>query len=342
MPYKIDSFLSAALPEFIESGDTQNIGTGRADVDIVRMPGGQFYDNQGDEDSPRALDTIVKSGMVYATGGVSVRTQVEALRAKLGAKGRLDLLWHDGAQRWIDARFTSIRTPRGFNHALTSLPVDLGFTPIGGFWYADDPTVDGEAWVASTTTDDFEVTNSGNANVTAMVIEYLVPTVETDATVTIENYETSQKITLNASVEPGWKVVLDVGERRVDIHEEDIDIDSIERSGNVLTVEATAHGLIVGNAVVVQGTNYDGHYVVVTAPDANHVTLEADALVKQPHGPQLATGTITATRPIFGDVTFSDKSNWFTLLPGDNTIHVTTTENFNGGAINFTFYATYG
>ena len=342
MPYKLDEFLSVSLPEFIEAGDVQNIGTGRADVDIVRMPGGGFYDNQGDEDSPRALDAISKSGMVYATGGVTVRQQVEALRAKLGARGRLDLLWHDGAIRWIWARFTSIRTPRSFNHALSSLPVDLGFTPIGGFWYADEATSDGETWATTTTEDDFEVSNAGNAKVTEMVITYLVPTAETDAEVTIENYETSQKITIDAAVEPGWKVVIDVGERTVYIHEPDRAIDSIERSGNVISIEtASSHGITDGMLVLVAGTDYDGYYIADEI-DATHLELAADPNTYHAHGPQLATGTVTGLRPAYDPAMFSDKANWFTLLPGDNTIHVESSEDLDGGSIMFDFYATYG
>lgn len=340
MPYLLDEFLGLELPKALEPGDTQNIGTGRADVDIARMPGGGFYDNQGDEDSPRALDTISKSGMVYAIAGSTVRQQVEALRAKLGAKGRLDLLWHDGAVRWIWARFTSIRTPRGFNHALSSLPVDLGFTPIGGFWYADEETVEIETWTVPTTEADFTVTNAGNANVTELVITYVAP-VAGLPDITIENYETAQLITpVTTGVGVGWSIVIDVGERTVKIHELNKDIDSIERSGATLTVEVTAHGYTVGNEVIVSGTNYDGVYLVAVVPDANTVELAADPIVRQPHGPQLATGTIKRTVPAYYPM-FSDKAHWFTLVPGANTIHVTTADDFDDGSITFEFYATY-
>lgn len=342
MPYKLHEFITQAIPAFVERGSQQSIGTGRADTDLVRMPGGEWYDNQGDDISPRALDPITKSGVIYAVSGSTVRQQVDALRALLGAKGRLDVLWADDTVRWTWARFTSIRTTRGFAHTLTSLPVDLQYSPVGGYWYADEITTETESFTGVTTEADFTVTNAGNVNVEDMIITYVTP-VAGLIVITLENYETAQHITMEQTgLGIGDSVVINVGERTAKIHDVPINIDSISRSGATITVEAVGHPFSAGQEAIVEGTDYDGVYVVSAAPGADIVELAADPDLLQPHGPQLSTGTILRTTGAYSPDNFSDGAKWFTLVPGANQIHVTTSDDLDGGSITFEFYARFG
>ena len=342
MPFKLDEFISQAIPSFVDRSSVQSLGTGRADTDIVRMPSGDWYDNHGDDISPRALDPITKSGMIYALPGNSVRQQVDALRALLGAKGRLDVLWADDTVRWIWARLTSIRTPRGYDSALTSLPVELQYTPVGGYWYADEMTTETESFAGPTTEDDFTVTNAGNVNVEDMVITYVTP-VAGLIVITLENYETAQHITMEQTgLAIGDSVVINVGERTAKIHEAPTDIDSISRSGATITVEAVGHPFSAGQEAIVTGTDYDGVYLVSAAPGADIVELAADPDLLQPHGPQLSTGQIIRTTGAYNPDNFSDGAKWFSLVPGANQIHVTTSDDLDGGSITFEFFARYG
>jgi hypothetical protein len=341
VPYKIDSFDNLTLPEGMERGDIQNMGTGVASVDFVRMPGGGFYDNYGDGDGPRELDAIVKTCVLYAVSGSTVRQQVEALRAKLGKRGVLEVLWHDGEMRWQYARLMRIRHPRPFNARLSHLPVDLTFMPAGGFWYDEDLTEDVTAFIASSFAETVVVTNAGNANVTETLIEYESPVAAT-LELTLNNRTTSQVAVLTAGVAIGDTVILDIGKRTARVHKPPLTIDGITRTGNVIAVSVTAvHGLSAGDEVAISGTvAFDGFYVVATTPTTTTLTVAADPARRQPYGPEVA-GALAEVVNIYAGAEFSDAANWFELAPGDNSIYVTADQDLNGGTITFAFYPTY-
>jgi hypothetical protein len=343
MPYRIDEFDDLALPEFLERGDIQNMGAGVAASDFVQMPGGGFYDNYGDDDSPRELAAITKQTVVYDTGGDSVRVQIEALRAKLSKRGRLEALWHDGVVRWLWARLVRVEHPRPFNARRLHLPVNLTFAPATGIWYAATETEDETLFAATSMAETVVVSNAGNVNVVDAVIEYVAPTTAA-ITLTLENYETSQLMSIAVlSLGAGETVIVNVGNRTVRIHKLPVDIDTISRSGNTITVNTTsAHGLSADDTVVIRGTSYDGYYTVDDAPDTDTVTIVADSTTKHPHGPESPlAGLLAETVDLFANVEFSDPADWLWLVPGDNDLRLTSTVDLDGGTFRVIFNAPY-
>jgi hypothetical protein len=344
MPYKISEFDGLSLPEFLARGDTQSMGTGVAVADFVRMPGGGFWDNYGDSVSPRELDAITKRCALYA-GATSVRVQVEALRAKLGVRGVLEVLWHDGEVRWQYARLTRVHYPRPFDARLTHIPVDLTFMPAAGTWYDEDVTVDVTTFAGSSFAETVVVANAGNADVVDAQIEYESP-VAAALELTLNNRTTSQIITLTvAGVAIGDILVVDIGKRTARVHRAPTAINTVTRTGNVITVNTTptAHGLSVADEVTVIGTaDYDGFYTVATVPDTETITVAADPAVRQPYGPESpAAATLAEVNNLYGDADFSDAANWMALAPGNNSIYVTADQDLDGGVLTFTFYPTY-
>lgn len=343
MPYKLDQFLGAAIPSFVQRSSQQTLGTGRAIVDIVRMPGGRLYDNHGSYDSPRDLDSISKSGYIYPLTGNSIRQQLEALRARLGAKGRLDLLWHDDQARWIMARFTGIQSPRRWADT-QQLPITLTYTPVDTFWYADEQEVEEVEWSTTLTEDDFVIANAGNVPVQDVRVEFVSP-YDGEITITLTNLTSSQQVTFTAiNVDVDFSIVMDTGRKSVRLHEPAKNIVSIERMGNSYFVEsATAHALTPTTIAYIEGAGdfEDGYYEVVATADSTHAELEADPLKREASGPE-TTGTIRAALASYGDTTFSDRANWFWLMPGDNDIHIESDQDLDGGSIIFSFYPTYG
>lgn len=342
MPYSISEFDGVALPEYVERGDTQNIGVGRAATDYVQMPGGGFFDNYGDFDSPRELTAVTKQCVIYDTGGDSVRVQVDAIRAKLGVRGVLEALWHDGTTRWTWARLVAVDTTKPFNARLKHIPINVTFMPAVGVWYETE-TEDEEVVSGTSMAEDFSVTHAGNVNVTDPVIEWVSP-VTNSLTLTIENYSTSQKITVTLlAIAINETIHINVGNRTARLYAVPVTISTIERSGNVLTVNTgSAHGLSADDEVVIRGTNYDGFYTVASAPDTDTITITADPLVKQAHGPQSpASGTLAQITDIFNSTVFTDPADWLWLVPGAQTLHVTSTRDMDGGTFRVTYNPTY-
>lgn len=343
MPYKVKSFAGDDLPDFIGRGDNQSLGTQRATEDMVRLPGGTYYDNFGNNPSPRELASITKQSEIHAAPGSSVREQIEAWRARLGEVGELAVEWHDGALRWVNARFVGIRHPREF-YTSTYLPIEFYFMPRDPVFYGETAEVAVTSWVAATFADTVTVTNDGTVNATAILIELLTQASGV-ITLTLENYETSQRLDLDVGVAAGDRVVIDTDRRTIRTHEPAQALDSIGRSGNVISVETgAAHGLTVGDGVEVAGTDYDGFYTVVTTPGADTLTLAADSNTRHPHGPQAATGTIAKVNDAYSeaDSVWSDPAGWLWLVPGANAIHITSDADLDDGSITFTFYPTYG
>lgn len=343
MPYSINEFDGLALPEYVERGDTQNIGVGRASADFVQMPGGGFFDNYGDFDSPRELTPITKQCVIYDTGGDNVREQVDAFRAKLGVRGVLEALWHDGTTRWTYARLVAVDTTKPRNTATKHIPINLTFAPAVGVWYETE-VVDTETVSGTSTSEDFSVTHAGNVYCTDPVIEWVSP-VTNSLTLTIENYQTSQKITVMVlGIVTAETIVIDVSKRTIRVHKVPVTISTIQRDANVITVNTgSAHGLSVDDEVVIRGTNYDGFYTVASVVDTDTITVAADPLVKQAHGPQSpASGVLAETYDNFNNTTFSDPADWLWLAPGSNTLHVTSTRDMDGGTFRVTYNPTYG
>ena len=344
MPFKISEFDGLALPEYLERGDTQSMGVGRASVDFVQMPGGGHYDNYGDDDSPREPTAISKKCVLYDTGGDSVRVQVETLRAKIGKRGRLEAIWHDDVVRWTWARLTSIDHTRNFNTRLLHLPINVTFMPQEGIWYAEDEVTDDTLFSGATTSDDIVIANAGTVNVTDAVVQ-LLSAYAGALTITVENYETAQWMDVDVlAVAVNETIIFNIGNKTVRLHKVPTAISTISRSGTTISITTgAAHGLSPDDPVVIRNTNYDGYYTVATTPGADTLTIEVDGLTRHPHGPQSpASGTIAETDDLFGNATFSDPANWMWLVPGNNTIHFTSSADVDGSTFSVIYNPAVG
>lgn len=344
MPFKISEFDDLALPEYLERGDTQSMGTARASADFVQMPGGGHYDNYGDFDSPREPTAITKKCVLYDTGGDSVRAQVEALRAKVGKRGRLEALWHDNVVRWTWARMVSLEHTRNFNTRRLHLPITVSFMPQEGIWYAENEVTDDTVFSGATTAEDIVIANAGTVNVKDAVVQ-LLSAYSGALTITVENYETSQWFDVDVlAIAVNETIIFNIGNRTVRLHRVPVTISTISRSGNTISITTGAsHGLSVADSVVVRGTNYDGFYTVATTPTGTTLTITADPLVRQPHGPQSpASGTIAETMDLFGNADFSDPAEWLWLVPGNNTLHFTSTADVDGSTFSVIYNPAIG
>lgn len=342
MPFKIDTFDGDDLPQWLERSDTQSMGPASAAADFVQLPGGGFYDNYGDFDSPRLLSNITKQTVIYTTAGDGdVRTQVEAWRAKVGKRGVLEALWHDSQVRWLYARLISFTHVRPFNARLTHLPCEFVFAPATGVWYGETQ-VDDLTTFASTMDTTISISHAGNVNVSDPILRYKADDSHA-ITLTVENKMTSQKVSVPVLLlGVDEEIVIDVGERTVRIYRTPVDIDSIGRSGTTLTIDTAAvHGLSAGDEIIVEGTNYDGWYTVATVTDTDTITVEIDPLVKQPNGPQTTTGTLFKADDAFNDAIFSDPADWFWLVSGSNTLHVTSDYDLDTSTLRVIYWPTY-
>lgn len=341
MPYKVTKVGAVTLFDFLERGDTQSLGSGRATVDFVQMPGGGHFDNYGSLDSPRDPSPITKQGILYDTGGATIREQVEALRAMLGKRARIEALWHDDETRWTWGRLTQVDTTRNFN-AVTQLPCNVTIMPQEGVWYAEEEEEVTETFSGATMAEDITVDNPGTVYATDPIIEFIADFNDA-VTVTWENYETSQKVTVGIlAIAVDETLIINVGNRTVRLHLLPTVISSIGRSGNTITLTATAHGLSVDDEVVIRGTSYDGFYTIATVPDANTLTVTADPLVKAPHGPETpVAGLVAEVVDLFANTTFSDPADWFWLAAGTQTIHITADHDMDGSTVTITYNPTY-
>lgn len=342
MPFIITKVGSVTLFNKLERGDTQSMGQGRASTDFVQMPGGGHFDNYGELDSPRDPAPITKQGVLYDTGGASIREQVEELRAMLGKRARIEALWHDDETRWTWGRLTMVDTTRNFT-AVTNLPCNVTIMPQEGVWYAEEEEVVAETFSGSTMAEDIAIDNPGTVYATDPILEFKAAF--NDALeITFENYETSQKVTVGIlAIAVDETLIINVGNRTVRLHKLPTTISSIGRSGNTITLTATAHGLSDGDEVVIRGTSYDGFYTVDDAPDANTLTVLADPLVKAPHGPETpVAGLVAEVDDLFGNTDFSDPADWFWLAPGSQTIHITADHDMDGSTVTITYNPTYG
>lgn len=344
MPYRIKEFDGLALPEFIERGQSQSMGTGVAQTDFVQMPGGGFYDNYGDDDSQPSLDPIVKMCVLHAVSGSTVRAQVDALRAKIGKRGVLEVLFHDAVERWQYARLMRMRMVRPFNTAYSWLPVQLEFMPAANYWYQGTMQTTTETFAVSTGTQHtVTVNNAGNVKDRNVLLEYEVPSASMTG-IHFRNYTTSQNISIaSLTLAVGDLLRFHCGERWARHIKAAVNIAAIGRVGNTVTVDTAAvHGLSAGDPIWIDGTAYfDGYWTVDTIYDTDSFGIEVAPTWYTPDGTE-NTGTMSEVAYLYSTTTITDKAGWMYLQPGDNEIAlICIGEDLDGGTFTAYHYDTY-
>lgn len=309
---------------------------------FLSLPGGGFYDNFGTRKSQQSIQTIRKGGVLLGDAA-SLHTQLQAWRAKVGKRGRLTATWDDGSLRWKWARLQDVSAPRATEAKGGWLPFDLTWVAASGGWrgpllgsapwvWGDGTWVFGDgtaafgssgaySWVWPSLNSAISTIYNGDIQTDYMVLRLLMTGSWTD--VTIINQMTGQQIIVDRSssgTEP-W-VEINTGARTIYAAGTAKTISSALRSRNVVTVTtSSAHGLVTGDSVRISGTGrYDGDYypAVETSTTVFDVPLPAD----NPAYGTVTTGTAEELTSIYALTTFTDRSRWFSLIPGDNQIRI--------------------
>lgn len=184
MPYVLYQFGSLVLPAYNGEND---VSTGQVAPVFLDLPGGGVFDVLGTEPAKRRITPLNKRCTLDATDTTDMRTQYNALRAKIGHRDRLWRRWDEGYYNWCWARLVNIdarRTTRNYLHQ----EVDLQFVMISPHWYGQHH---GGAWTLDSgilfdtgypldTTDwlpltadattNLTITNNGNRRITNAVV----------------------------------------------------------------------------------------------------------------------------------------------------------------------------
>lgn len=104
-------------------------------------------------------------------------------------------------------------------------------------------------------------------------------------------------------------------------------ITSISSTGSDFTVNATSHGRLVGETIVIEGASpagYNGSWVVATVPNANSLTVTSAANLGAGSG-----GTVRITTP----ATWFDGTHTIASFPNSTTIRITNANNITPAGI---------
>jgi len=211
MGYWISRFGTAALPT---RGEDQDIGPGPVRSSLVRLPGGEVHDTRGTGDATEAGQIIRVSGILLAANGAALKTAYDILRVMKGDYRKLYRSPDGGSanSEWLYARCLDVPTRRGVGTKLW-LPVSLIFELHESYWHGADGS---DTITLSTTPKSGEITNSGNAVATQIIITVTATTAAISAII-IENEEVGHvsKITYTAEIGIGKALVIDCGAKSV-------------------------------------------------------------------------------------------------------------------------------
>lgn len=237
MAYEIISFDTLTLSSHLQTPDSQNMGTGNALSSYMQIPGG-YFDNYGDNVSPKGIRPIIKSGVLYAPINADLTAQLDALREKIGRRGRLVIKMSDGTIRWQWARLITCDTNAPFEAVSQWMPFLLRWETADQYWrgtvYEDDAWVvgddtfvlgDGTAEVGESGTaaaltassgasQSFTVTNNGNITVAAVKVTVGGGT-STLGSITYTNETTGDVWTVSNVIVDGGVKIVDGGTRLV-------------------------------------------------------------------------------------------------------------------------------
>lgn len=342
MSYRIRMFDTLVLPEERQRDDTQNMGTGSAMTSFSRLPGGGFYDNYGDRRRPQNIRPITKECLITGSTEADMLTNLDALRAKLGERGKLTVEYGDGSLRWQWAILTDVDTPRRWVGPI--LPCRLRFVTAAQHWYGIDNSLEewtwGDlSWVFGDGTASFggyletetitsnaqtvSVTHSGNIRARNLFIR-ITEGATANGTLTITNQTTRQALVCTTARGANDIVIFnmaDLSAWHYDVSTEQTATQITSSLGYILVFTGAAHGLTVGDYAYVDGSsNFDGVHRVAIVTDTTtwgYVPTEAE----RAYATETAAGMVSGRAfDIYDDCTIYDKAHWIGLAPGSNSI----------------------
>lgn len=135
LPYAIRQFGTLLVPQHRESGQEDNLGTGRALTSWQQLPNGTYFDNySGVARRPQGIRPITKEGVLYAATALEIEDTIDDLRAYLGVRDELTVRYRSGQLRWQHAVLIDVNTPARSGRAL-SVPLQLTWETVAQHWY---------------------------------------------------------------------------------------------------------------------------------------------------------------------------------------------------------------
>lgn len=340
MSFKLILFGALPIPEEIQRGDTQTLGTGAALTSFLQLPGGGWYDNYRDRKSPQGIRPISKSGLFVGTHD-ELDDMLMAWRAVIGVRERLTARMDNGRLMWQWARLQNVDTPRASNVKGGWLP--FAFTWISAAqnwrgvvwdeadwtwgdstWLFGDGTsemgVDSQTFVLPDSSETVLVAHGGNIDAPNVTLRFAITGTWQD--LTIVNQTTAQAIVINRAASDTLPMVeINAGARSIYAMTAP-QAATVERSMSVVSVTTgSAHELVTGDTVRIEdGDEYDGDYYPATVTSSTVFTV--------PISPRSsAYGAIAATirklTDLYGVTTFNDIERWMVMAPGANSVLIT-------------------
>ena len=349
MPYRVRQFDGLLTPEFVDRNAPANdMGTGDALTSFTQLPGGGYFDNYGEADSPQGIRPITRNCLIMGDTAEDRATILKAWRGKIGRRGPLTIEFDTGELWWQFARLKRCATPRREQDKAVS-PILLMWETVDQFWngisqsgdswsvgdesfYLGDGTVgvgmNDYLYDLDSVTDTINVTlpNEGNTYVSNLYIE-----LTTDSA--MGYFEISNATTGHYMlwVDPGtisgqFSLLLDMGSKSCLVRHDSLGVGISALVGRGPYLQITTddpHGLIDGDSCEISGTTiYDGVYHDIEK--MSDTTLE----VTLPDGVYLGgeiadVGNVYPVIDGWPDLTVTDRANWFLLDEGDNELEIT-------------------
>lgn len=368
MAFRLIQFDGLEISEYIQRGDTQDLGSGSAMTAFLSLPGGGFYDNFGTKVRPLNIQTPHKKGVLWGTNA-ELRQQLQAWRAMRGRRGKLTAEWDDGELRWIWAVLQDVSAPRPSEAKGGWLAIDLTWVTATQAWrgplHGDDAWVWGDgSWTWGDGSAEFgdgadftftladsdetvTITNEGDVDVTFLVLRFDLTGSWAD--VTISNAATGQEIEIARTATTTHKFLeINTGARTIYAGGSTTPtITSAYREQNrVHFTTSGAHGQTTGGTVRITGTTtYDGDYYPVTSESSTQfyvtVTPDFSGYGTITDGNAQSLTSIYDLLDSLDYVDISDRKRWLTLAPGDNDIRIVWTPYPTTATLEATFYDQY-
>lgn len=284
MGYTIFQFDGVTLPTYQLDGDTQDMGTGEALTSFMQLPSRGFYDNYGSTRSPQGVRPITKTCVLWGATSAALDTALDALRAKIGVRGKLTISMDNGDYRWQWARLVRVSTPRTSEAKGGFLPCELSFISAAQHWYGIIIGVSGWTWGDSTW-------------------------VFGDGTVEFGEEGTSQTLSATGATFSGTTRTGDGTTQVLDADDNMTNDGNIDVTNMIITVTAGTNTI-----TDIQWVNSTSGYTWIYTDDIT----TGNSLVVNMGAMTVTNNAVDA----YSGFTPSNKATWDVLNPGDNTINV--------------------
>jgi hypothetical protein len=370
--YKIYMFDGLVLPEYLSQGGSNDIGSGDALTSFNQLPGGGFFDNYGARVSPQNIRPITRNCILWGDTAAELYTNFNALRGKIGKRGKLTVMFDSGELWWQWARLQRVHNPRPLEAKANWLPCTLTFITASQQWYGLIES--GDTWEVG---DESFYLGDGTAEMGmeshSFDLDFGSGSLETTLTTAGSTYvrnmrieialdENIEDITLwfgatghrlgweNPLIEGGWTLLIDTGEKSCRVrHDTDSkNITGIDNYGaRVYVATSTAHGRATGDSVELSGTeDFDGtyHNIVVTGTHEFYYEKLPETELPTTEG---SGGVVYYLQDTWANLTVYDRTNWMLLAPGDNVVSLIYVNDGGLGAqvqdysVNFAWYDHY-